>query len=400
MQSTQREGYARLFSHPVQLNDLGRDILDSFHLLHSEAATGWGGQEIRIFQESQALIEKGYQISVITQPGSPLAKKCREFQHSKFAVYSIPMSASWNLFDFWSIYRIVKRIQPDIIHTHSSIDSWLFSMCGKALKIPIVRSRHVSIPIKNYFPKNAVYSYFPNKIIASGETIRLMMAEVSGVKNADTHSIPAGVDMKRFDFNISPKKFREEIQIDLDQPLIGKIGVIRGWKGHDYFLEAATIILKKVPNAKFVIAGSGPGFDEISRKVITKGLEKAVFMLGHREDIPEIIAALNILVLASTGGEATSQVIPQAFAMKTPVVGTRAGGIPEILGDEERGLIAEPKNGSDLADKILSLLENPIKGKSLSDKAYKYCLQKLTFETHMDKTISVYRDTLKEQVSS
>lgn len=373
--------------------------MDSFHLLHSEAATGWGGQEIRIFQESQALVEKGYQVSVITQPDSPLAKKCKRFRHSNFTVYSLPMSASWNLFDFCSIYRMVKRIQPDILHTHSSIDSWLFSMCGKALKIPIVRSRHVSIPVKNYFPKNAVYSCFPDKIIASGETIRSMMADISGVKKEDTYSIPAGVDIRRFDFNISPRKFREEIQIDPDQPLIGKIGVIRGWKGHDYFLEAAGIILKKVPKAKFVIAGSGPGFEEISRKVITKGLEKAVFMLGHREDIPEIIAALNILVLASTGGEATSQVIPQAFAMKTPVVGTRAGGIPEVLGDDERGALAKPKDGSDLADKILSILENPVKGKNLSNKAYEYCLQKLTFETQMNKTLSVYRDTLEKRVS-
>ncbi len=374
--------------------------MDSFHLLHSEAATGWGGQEIRIFQESQALIERGYQVSVITQPGSPLAKKCNEFHHPNFSVYSIQMTASWNLFDFASIYRIVKRIQPDIIHTHSSIDSWLFSMCGKTLKIPIVRSRHVSIPIKNYFPKNAVYSYFPDKIIASGETIRLMMSNISGVKSSNTYSIPAGVDMKRFDFQISPKKFQKEIQIDPNQPLIGKIGVIRGWKGHDYFLDAATIILKKVPNAKFVIAGSGPGFDEICRKVISKGLEKAVFMLGHREDIPEIIAALDILVLASIGGEATSQVIPQAFAMKTPVVGTHAGGIPEVLGDGERGLIAEPKNGSDLADKILSLLNDPKLGKHLSNKAYEFCVNKLTFETQMDKTLSVYHDILKGRASA
>ncbi len=373
--------------------------MDSFHLLHSEAAIGWGGQEIRIFQESQALVERGYQVSIITQPGSPLANKCKDFQHSKFAAYSIPMSASWNLFDFWSIYRIVKRNRPDILHTHSSIDSWLFSMCGKALNIPIVRSRHVSIPVKNYFPKNAVYSYFPDKIIASGETIRLMMANISGVRDIDTYSIPAGVDTKRFDFNISPNKFREEIQIAPNQPLIGKVGVIRGWKGHDYFLEAATLILKKIPNAKFVIAGSGPGFEEISQKAIAKGLGKSVFMLGHREDIPEIMAALDILVLASTGGEATSQVIPQAFAMKTPVVGTRAGGIPEIIGNEERGLLAEPKNGSDLADKILYLLENPTIGKTLSDAAYDYCLQKLTLEIQIDKTLSVYHDTLKNRAS-
>ena len=154
MWSTQREGYARLIFRPVQLKGLERSILDSFHLLHSEAATGWGGQEIRIFQESKALVERGIKVSLIVQPNSPLSKTCNEFNHPNFSVYSLSMSASWNIFDFASIYRIIKRIQPDILHTHSSIDSWLFSMCGKALKIPIIRSRHVSINVKNYFPKN------------------------------------------------------------------------------------------------------------------------------------------------------------------------------------------------------------------------------------------------------
>lgn len=373
--------------------------MDSFHLLHSEAATGWGGQEIRIFQESQALVEKGYQVSIIAQPGSPLAKKCKEFQHAKFSIYSVQMSAPWNLVNFYSIYRIVKKIQPDIIHTHSSIDSWLFSMCGKMLKIPIVRSRHVSIPIKNYFPKNVVYNYFPDKIIASGETIKSMIVNVSGVQKNDIYSIPAGVDTKRFNLDVSSKKFREEIQTAPDQPIIGKIGVIRGWKGHNYFLEAANHILKKIPNAKFVIAGSGPGFEEISNKVITSGLRKSMYMLGHREDVPEIMAALDILVLASTGGEATSQVIPQAFAMKTPVVGTRAGGIPEIIGEDKRGLLARPKNGLDLANKIIYLIENPTIGKDLSNVAYNYCLQKLTFEMQINKTLSVYLSTLQEQSS-
>jgi glycosyltransferase involved in cell wall biosynthesis len=374
---------------------LGKYILDSFHLLHSEAATGWGGQEIRIYQESQALIKRGYQVSVITQPGSPLALKCAELNHPKLSVYPVAMTASWSLFDFLSIYRIIKRIKPDIVHTHSSIDSWLVSFCGKALNLPIVRSRHVSIPVKNYFPKNVVYSYFPDKIIASGETIRKMMANISGVEDINTFSVPAGVDMERFNLKISPKKFKEEIKQNPNHPLIGKIGVIRGWKGHDYFLEAAPIILKKYPDARFVIAGSGPGFDEISRKLNERDLDKAIYMLGHREDIPEIIAALDVLVLASIGGEATSQVIPQAFAMKTPVVGTRAGGIPEILGNGDRGLIAEPKDGSDLAEKIITLLKNPEMSKNLSEKAYAFCKETLTFESHIDKTLEVYQKALE-----
>jgi len=203
--------------------------------------------------------------------------------------------------------------------------------------------------------------------------------------------------MHRFDCNIPGDTFRRELNLDGDRPLIGKIGVIRGWKGHDCFLEAIPLVLRKIPAARFVIAGAGPGFDEIRQKVKTRGLELTVAMLGHREDVPQILAALDVMALASTAGEGTPQVIPQAFAMKTPVVATRAGEMPVVLGEGERGILVQMNDAPGLAQGILDTLENPGAARERSEKAYQYCRDNLTVETMMDKTIAVYADVLKSR---
>jgi glycosyltransferase involved in cell wall biosynthesis len=240
-----------------------------------------------------------------------------------------------------------------------------------------------------------LYSRIPKKIITSGEAISNVVTGVSGVLPENVKSISAGVDFRRFNFKIDGGAIRAELGIKPDQPLIGKIGVIRGWKGYDYLLEAAPIVLKKYPDARFIFVGRGPGFEQTQSIANSLGLEKAVTLLGHREDIPEIMAGLDIQVLASFAGEGTPQVIPQAFAMKTPVVATRVGSVPEMLGQGERGVLVELKNSVDLANGIIKLIENPDIGKEFSEKGYEFCKSELGIDRMMDETIATYEEAIK-----
>lgn len=368
--------------------------MKSLHILHSEAAVGWGGQEIRIIQETRLLLERGHRVSVVCQPGSPIEERCKSIQHSEFQFYPVAMPRPVSPTAFASLVRLIKKNSPDILHTHSSIDSWLVSFIGKLLGIPIIRSRHVSIPVKNHFPTNWFYSNFPERILTSGEAIRKIMTQLNGVSEEQVVSIPAGVDMRRFDPSISGEKIRTELGLQPEQPLIGKIGVIRGWKGHNYFLEAVPLVLEQFPDAKFIIVGAGPGYEEIKERSRAPEIKGAVTVMGHREDIPEIIAAMNILVLASFAGEGTSQVIPQAFAMKTPVVATRGGSIAELFRDGERGVLADIKSGRSLADGIVKILKNPEWAEELAKNAFDYCRKELTWDRKMDQTLKVYYEAL------
>ena len=369
--------------------------MKSLHILHSESATSWGGQEIRIFQESQLLLERGHRVSLVCQPTSYLYKKSLAISSPNFNCYPLLMKSTTNPFSIVSIFKILKKTKADIIHTHSSIDSWLVGSVAKLSQIPVIRSRHISIPIKNMFPNNWLYSRIPRKIITSGEAISEVVKSVPGVNPGNVKSVSAGVDFRRFDFKINRIKIREELGVNPGQPLIGKIGVIRGWKGYNYLLEAAPIILKKFADARFVFVGNGPGFEQTKSIAKSLGLEQKLTFLGHRDDIPEIMAGLDIQVLASFAGEGTPQVIPQAFAMKTPLVATRVGSIPEMLGQGKRGILVEPKNSVDLANGIINLIENPGIRNELAEKGYEFCRNELGVDRMIDETITIYEEALK-----
>ena len=106
------------------------------------------------------------------------------------------------------------------------------------------------------------------------------------------------------------------------------------------------------------------------------------------------MAALDVQVLASFAGEGTPQVIPQAFAMKTPVVATKIASIPELLGNGERGILIEPKNTLSLAEGVLKLIKNPETANRLVNNANLFCLKELTVDKMMDTTIAIYEEVV------
>src|SRR5204862_1422704 len=127
---------------------------------------------------------------------------------------------------------------------------------------------------------------------------------------------------------------------------VGMISVLRSWKGHDYFLEAAARILKKRQDVRFVVAGDGPRRETIRNQIAALGQQEKILTLGHREDVPNILASLAVLVLPSTAHEGVPQILLQAQAMGKAIVATTVGGIPEVVTDGETGLLVPPKDGT------------------------------------------------------
>ena len=370
--------------------------MKTLHILHSEAATGWGGQEIRVFQECQLLLERGHRVSLVYQPDSPLGNKCNQFSHPNLSYFPLVMKKAFSLSALFSLIKIVKCSRPDVLHSHSSIDSWLIAITGTFLGIPIIRSRHVMIPMRNHFFNRWLYTKAPQKILTSGQGIANMVSKQVGVPIDKIKCIPAGVDFRRFDFQISGEKVREELGVSPHQPLIGKIAIIRGWKGHDYLIDSVPLVLKNFPEARFVIVGSGPGYESICTRIKNHGIEKSVFMLGHREDIPEIMAALDIHCVASFAIEGTTQVIPQAFAMKTAVVSTRMISILPLLGNGERGVLVKLKNSHDMASGIMKILNDRESAQVMTEKAFTFCKTDLGVDKMMEQTIAVYEEVLSD----
>jgi len=122
------------------------------------------------------------------------------------------------------------------------------------------------------------------------------------------------------------------------------------------------------------------------------GLDTSVRLTGFRRDVPEVMAALDVLVLPSIRSEAISQVIPQALAVGTPVVASTVGGSPELIRDGENGRLVPPGDSRALADAILSLLRDPERARAMARAGQTMVRERYTIDATMARTTAVYRE--------
>ena len=356
-------------------------------ILHTEASRGLGGQELRILAESRWLLDHGWGALVACQPASPLLA---EAEAAGIPTVPVRMRGVHDLGALLALRRLMHARAVGLVHTHSSVDSWLGGLAARSLGLAVVRSRHVSIRILS---RRALVYRLAHRVVTSGEAVRAIVVG-AGVPAARVVSIPPGVDTRRFHPGVSGKTVRDELGLAADQPLVGLVANIRGSKGHNVFLEAVREILTTTPRARFLIVGNGVGYEEVRRRVSALGLAERVTMTGFRRDIPEVMAALDVLVLPSIRSEATSQVIPQAFAVGTPVVASTVGGSPELVRDGETGRLVPPGDPRALAGAILDLVNDPARAEAFGRAGARLVSARYSIDASMELTTGVYRELL------
>jgi glycosyltransferase involved in cell wall biosynthesis len=353
-------------------------------ILHTEASVGFGGQEVRILAEARWLLDHGWPTWIAAQPDSRLLAEATA-QGLPVAAVRMPHPA-W-LPAVARLRRLLRERSVDLVHTHSSVDSWLGTLAARSRRLPVVRSRHVSIPIRR---RRALIYRLADRVITSGTLVKALV-EAAGVPAARVVSIPAGIDTARFHAGVSGERVRAEFG---GGPLVGLVANIRGSKGHQVLLEAAPRVLAERADVRFLIVGDGIGFDDVRRSAAARGLAAQVTMTGFRRDIPEVMAALDVLVLPSVRSEATPQVIPQALAVGTPVVGAAVGDVPEIVRDGETGRLVPPGDAQALAEAILDLLRDPARARAMARAGRALVRGRFSFEEMMRATTEVYAAVL------
>ena len=372
-------------------------------ILHTEWSTILGGQEMRVLEEADGMMRRGHSVTIACRPGSMLLEKARE--------RGIPVFVTRlnGMFDVLSILRLalyIRGSRPDVVHAHSSRDSWTAmlaaNIAGNALA---VKTRHHSAVLKPSWRNKTLFAKLSDVVVTTGEAIRRHVIERTGAAPERVVSIPTGIDLDRFDPDKSDgNAFRRELGVLRGTPLIGTVGMLRKGKGHVYFVEAAARVIKKFPEARFVIVGDTPPghrgqsvSDEIADRIRDCGMDGKVIMTGFREDVPSVLAALDVFVLASILGEGVSQALSQAMAMKKPVVATNVGGIPEQVPDSKTGCLVEKADSAALAEAVVSLLSDPALAAKMGENARRLAVEKFSIESMLDKTEALYTRMLADR---
>ena len=212
-------------------------------------------------------------------------------------------------------------------------------------------------------------------------------------------TIPNGVDIKRFQPMPRNRRLREELAISDDAPVIGIVGRLTDQKGHVYLLRALPLLLTKSPALRCLVVGDGELREELQKFAVDLGLTEHCLFLGVRHDIPEVLAAMDLLVLPSLS-EGMPYVALEGMAMGKPVVATAVNGVPELIQDGVTGLLVPRKDPVALVKAIEIVLANPHVAASFGLAARRLVEQTYSTERWIDQMESLYESLVDHEECS
>lgn len=361
------------------------------NILHLEASTGWGGQEIRILREAEGMRKKGHAVVLAVAKGGKLVSRA---EAAGFLVYELNFKrAAWPL-SFFKLLWIMKKHSIDLVNTHSSLDSWIGGIAARAGRRRIVRTRHLSTPIKPGFNSRFVYGLLADFVVTTCSSILPMIVKQSGKAAHLCKSIPTGVDPNQIQVLPAEKElFRKNHEIQEGDFLVGTACFMRSWKGIDDLLKAADI-LRDTPRLKWIIIGGGHAERHIR---FAKELNlKNVIFTGHLENPFPALASLDLFALLSTAHEGVSQAILQAAFLEKPLLSTKVGGLGEVCIDGLTGINVAPFSPKETAAAVLKVKNDQALREQFGEKAKELVLHEFTFKGTLNQMEAVYQKILKE----
>jgi len=305
----------------------------------------------------------------------------------------------------WRLSRFIRSRRADIVHTNSLKADLIGGIAARLARVPVVW--HVRDRIEpDYLPGPVVAVFrwlcrtIPNFVVANSaatlETIRLPGHKLRAVVHSgyafmgdSSALVHDGVEPR------APIGKRNPNRI-----LIGLVGRISRWKGQHVFLEAAAIVRRQFPTARFQIIGA-PMFGEeayeaeIRALTRTLKLEDCVDFLGFRTDVTQLMEEFDLLVHASITGEPFGQVITEAMVVGKPVVATRGGGVPEIVQDGVTGLLVPMGDVPAMAKAICTILSDPERAMAMGIEGRARVLRHFTVSGTARRLESVFLKILK-----
>lgn len=274
-----------------------------------------------------------------------------------------------NVVALWALYRLMRQLRPDIVHTHTTTAGFLGRIAARLARVPIVVHTLHTHPFEGYYNRwrtrlfvvmERIGARLSDSIIALSENLRRELVETRHITSKKRITVlPLGFDLETFAKTQRQRgAFRADWDVAHDAPLVGIVGRLWPVKNHALFLEAAARVRDQLPAARFVIVGDGLLRDKLEAHAQSLGIRDAVIFTGWQQHLEDIFSDLDVLVISSTN-EGTPVPIIEALAAGCPVVATRVGGIPDLLDGGKWGDLVPSGNATALAEAVVRVIKHP-----------------------------------------
>ncbi|MCJ7577554.1 MAG: glycosyltransferase family 4 protein [candidate division Zixibacteria bacterium] len=349
---------------------------------------------------SYALKRRGHKVIVAADPKSPPILEAQKLGLEVYEdLYLSHTSPGMIVYNIKRMADLIKRENIDIINAHRGEGHLVVALYKYILKkkIPLIRTRGDTRPPKDNIFNRYLNNNLTDLIIVTAETLRGSYLQNLKIKPEKVSEISVGIDEIFFSPRPPDLIWRNRLNISEGDLVVGMVGRLSPVKGHKYFIQAAEFVLKKIPQAKFIIAGENAQIkaSQLKEKVKESNMENNFRFVGKVNDIREIISVFDVGVVASVGSETICRVLLEYMAMGKPVVGTSVNAIPEVIQHGTNGFVVPPGDKEALGEAILQLLEDKEKRINFGNAGRSSVEKNFSLEQFAKNTEEVYFELLK-----
>jgi len=293
--------------------------------------------------------------------------------------------------------RFLRAERTDVLHAHKFGSNVWGSLVGTLARVPLVLAHehtwsYEGQPLRRFLDRELI-ARGADRFIAVSQADRGRMTEVEGIDPSRTMVIAHGI--------LDPppaagKDVRAELGIAADAPVVGAVGVLRPQKAISVLLRAALLLREQYPRLRVLIAGDG--FEQAELEALSRelGLADVVSFLGHRGDVPDLLASLDVAV-SSSDFEGSPLAVMEYMAAGLPIAATDVGGVPDLIDSGVHGLLVPRRDAVALAGAIGQLLENPERAREMGARARERRAAEFTIDAFVGRLEELYLKLLADK---
>ncbi|MBN1795968.1 MAG: glycosyltransferase family 4 protein [Sedimentisphaerales bacterium] len=279
-------------------------------------------------------------------------------------------------------FRVIREIRRymieneiDILQTTLFPSNFYGRIAALQAKVPGIISRYISIGEHKgkllywvYVIAQSILDWKSSKIVALSNAVKEYLIKRHWLSEDKIVVIHNGVDPEKFDVSVDRRQYRLKLGLNPDILTICCVARLEPIKGINYLVEAAKKVIDRGHNVQFLLVGGGSMRNSLQQLAQQMGIDDKVIFAGFRADIPEILNVSDVFVMPSLS-EGLCFAIIEAMAASKPVIATRVGGIPDVISNEEVGMLVHPKNSDAIASALERMLPDEKLRREMGEKA-------------------------------
>lgn len=338
----------------------------------------YSGAERVMARLTPRLEERGHAVHCICNTRSPAVD---EFRVAGISLETLPIGGKANLFAPQVMQRAATQFRADFLHTHLSSASWWAGWLEQFGGTPSLGHVHGFT--------SAIWHSRQKHLVAVSQAVKNHLVE-QGVDGDRITVLRNAVDPADIQPQRLPALVREELGADADTPVVGCFAHLSTKKGWADLFRAIPAVLRSFPKAQFWCVGDGPLRESLLNQARREGFSQQIRMTGFRRDVADIMRAVDVMALPSHR-EPLGLVYLEAGLLSRPVIGCTTGGAPELIRQNETGLLVPPKDASALATAIMTLLDNRDQAAAMGRRGHDLALAEFGWPDYLKSLEEIYQ---------